>query len=198
MRRLEAFLAKKKPAAPQETAGISELLTEPKNPAAVIHNSELLVEPKDTAAVIHSDSAEVLACPTGDELEPVVLVAPVILQQPRGEQVEVFTPVLSADTFEETVPKLSPSELQTLTEGVVEDQRKTLKEIKVIAQLQKRVIANQDITKYDQLEIRAEGLEREFNHLRNRLQVLEKERERRLQILDLENQALRLEVALGQ
>ena len=106
--------------------------------------------------------------------------------------------MLSVDTFEETISKLSSPELQTLTQGTVERQRKTLKEIKVIAQLQKRVIANKDIAKYDQLEIRAEALEKEFDYLKNHQKVLETERERRLRILDLENQALRLEIALEQ
>ena len=41
-------------------------------------------------------------------------------------------------------------------------------------------------------------MEKESDHLKTRLQVLEKEKERRLQILDLENKALRLEVALNQ
>ena len=111
---------------------------------------------------------------------------------------EVYTPVLSANTFEEILPKLDSQELQTLAEGIVEDQRKKFKEVKIIAQLQKRVIANIEDPQFDQLEIWGEALENEIDLLKTRLELVGAEREHRLHILELETQAPRLEFALAQ
>ena len=119
--------------------------------------------------------------------EPIVLD---VLEQPlECEQVEVPTTVLSADTFEENLSKLSSAELHSLIEADVKDQNRNLMQIKVVAQLQRRVLANNDTHKFAELDIRGIALEKEHDYMDKHLDLLVAERNHRLRTLESESES---------